>query len=297
MSATAISSSLIKRLDTVTMTAIAVTIVAWASAFPAIRAGLHAFGPTELGAIRFAIAAVPAALYLLVTRPALPKRGETWRFAFGGVVFVALYTVLLNYGELTVSAGAASFIINVSPIITAVLALLMLRERFPLLAWIGTFVSFGGIGLIALGEGDGLSLNEGALMILAAAFCTAFTNVVQKPLFRTHNALTVSAWNMVIGAICLAPALPSGIRQAAAATTEGVFAAVYLGIVPSLIAYASWAVVLSRLPAARATNFLYCVPPVATLMGFLWLGEVPGLLGIIGGSLALGGVLIVNLKR
>lgn len=297
MSATAISSSTAKPFDTATATAIAVTVVAWASAFPAIRAGLHSFGPVELGAIRFAIAAVPAALYLLVTRPALPKGNEIWRFAFGGVVFVALYTVLLNYGELTVSAGAASFIINVSPIITAVLALLMLRERFPLLAWIGTFVSFGGVGLIALGEGDGFSLNEGALMILGGAFCTAFTNVVQKPLFRTHKALTVSAWNMVIGAICLAPGLPAGIEQASAATPEGLFAAVYLGIVPSLIAYASWAVVLSRLPAARATNFLYCVPPVATLMGFLWLAEVPGLLGMIGGLLALGGVLIVNLRR
>jgi drug/metabolite transporter (DMT)-like permease len=297
MSATAISPSAIKSFDTVTMTAIAVTVVAWASAFPAIRAGLHSFGPIELGALRFAIAAVPAALYLAVTRPALPKGAEIWRFAFGGVVFVALYTVLLNFGELTVSAGAASFIINVSPIITAVLALLMLRERFPLLAWIGTFVSFGGVGLIALGEGDGLSLNYGALMILGGAFCTAFTNVVQKPLFKTHKALTVSAWNMVIGALCLVPALPTGIEQAFAASSEGLFAAIYLGIVPSLIAYASWAIVLSRLPAARATNFLYCVPPVATLMGFLWLGEMPGLLGMIGGALALGGVLIVNLKR
>lgn len=296
MSAT-VSASSAKPLDTVTGTALAVTVIAWASAFAAIRAGLESFGPAELGAVRFAIAAVPAALFLIVTRPALPKGKEIWRFAFGGVFFVALYTVLLNYGELTVSAGAASFIINVSPIITAILALVMLRERFPLLGWIGTFVSFGGVGLIALGEGDGLSLNEGALMILGGAFCTAFTNVVQKPLFKTHSALTVSAWNMVIGALCLSPALPSGIEQMAVASSEGLFAAIYLGIVPSLIAYASWAVVLSRLPAARATNFLYCVPPVATLMGFVWLGEVPGLLGMIGGGLALGGVLIVNLKR
>jgi drug/metabolite transporter (DMT)-like permease len=42
---------------------------------------------------------------------------------------------------------------------------------------------------------------------------------------------------------------------------------------------------------------MYCVPPVATAMGFLWLGEVPGMVGILGGALALGGVIMVNLKR
>lgn len=42
---------------------------------------------------------------------------------------------------------------------------------------------------------------------------------------------------------------------------------------------------------------MYCVPPVATLLGFVWLGEIPGTLGIIGGVLALGGVALVNLKK
>jgi drug/metabolite transporter (DMT)-like permease len=102
---------------------------------------------------------------------------------------------------------------------------------------------------------------------------------------------------MVIGAICLAPGLPSAFAQASVADSHALGAAIYLGIVPSLIAYASWAVALSRLPASRASNFLYCVPPVATLIGFLWLGEMPGLLGLIGGGLALGGVVIVNLRQ
>src|SRR6185503_9982096 len=105
--------------------AVIVTILIWASAFPAIRAGLQAFGPVELGAARFAIAAGPAALYLLITRPGWPKGTEIWRIATGGVFFVALYTVLLNIGETTISAGAASFIINVNPIITAIFAMML----------------------------------------------------------------------------------------------------------------------------------------------------------------------------
>jgi drug/metabolite transporter (DMT)-like permease len=285
------------RTDPVATVAVVVTIFAWASAFPAIRAGLASFGPLELGAVRFAVAAIPAAIFLAVTRPKLREAGELWRFGVGGFGFVALYTGLLNYGELTVSAGAASFIINVSPILTALFATAFLSERFSALAWVGTFISFAGIGIIALGEGEGLRFDGGALLILGAAFVTSANAIAQKPLFKRHNPLAVAAWNMVIGALALSPFLPSGLAQAAVADAHGLFAVIYLGIVPSLIAYASWAVALSRLPASRASNFLYCVPPVATLMGFLWLGEAPGLLGIVGGVLALVGVAIVNLRR
>ncbi|HZH09374.1 MAG TPA: DMT family transporter [Microvirga sp.] len=286
-----------KSFDGVTAAAVIVTILAWASAFPAIRAGLQAFSPIELGALRFAVAAVPAAIFLAVTRPAWPTLPDFLRLVIGGFLFVALYTALLNMGERTVSAGAASFIINTNPIMTACLAMLVLGERFSVRAWVGTALSFAGIGLIALGEGQGMHIDTGALLILVAALCNSVTTVVQKPLFARHKPLTVSAWNMVLGALFLSPWLPSGASEFAVASASGIQAVIYLGLVPSLVAYGTWAVALSRLPASRASNFMYCVPPVATLLGFLWLGEVPTLLGAIGGIMALAGVAVVNMRR
>lgn len=204
--------------------------------------------------------------------------------------------MLLNIGELTVSAGAASFIINVAPIITAVLATIFLGERLPFRGWVGALMSFSGIGLIALGEGRGFKLNAGALLILGSALSAASATIVQKPLFARHRPLAVSCWNMVIGALCLLPGLATGLGHAPSASPVGLLSALYLGIFPSFVGYATWTVVLSRLPASRAITFMFAVPPTATLMGFFLLGEIPTGIGVVGGALALSGVVLVNLR-
>ena len=133
--------------------------------------------------------------------------------------------------------------------------------------------------------------------IKEAAFINTITTIAQKPLFKKHRPVTVAAWNIVIGAVLLSPFIPSAAMQVPQASSEALLATIYLGLGPSMIAYATYSVMLSKFPASRASNFLYSVPPISTLLGFLWLGEVPTLFAIIGGIMALLGVIIVNLAK
>ena len=208
----------------------------------------------------------------------------------------ALYNIFLNSGQQTVSDGAASFIVNVAPIVTAILAFIFLKERFKLWGWIGTLISFSGIAIIASGQPGGLSFGAGSSLVLGAALCTASYFVIQKPLVATHGALTSTAFTLLAGAVLLSPWLPSAISALSVASATTWWAVIVLAIVPAALGYATWTYALGQLGAARGSNFLYLIPPVATALAFAFTHEVPSVQTLLGGALAIAGVAIVNLR-
>lgn len=255
---------------------------------------LRDVAPLPLASIRFALASLLAIAWLVWRRPPRTNGSDLVIVAISGVVGIALYNMLLNSGQATVSAGAASFIVNTQPVFMAILAVLFLREAFNRWSWIGTALGLAGIAMIAWGQPGGLSFGAGSSLILGAALCAAAYSTMLRPLFARSDPMDVTAMMMICGALALLPWLSDGVRQTSAASADVVAAVVFLAVAPAAIGYACWTYAIKSFGAARAGQFLYLIPPLATLLAWAGLGETPGWTTLLGGALALSGVVLVN---
>ena len=292
--------------DPRTWLAIAGVLLLWASAFAGIRAGMRltpaggvgadGYGPGELALLRFGTASTVLGLYALATRMRLPKPAELPRIGLAGFLGISVYHVALNFGEVTVNAGAASLLIAAGPVFTALLSVVFLQERLTRIGWGGILLAFAGVSLITLSGGKGVHFTPGALLILLAAAVAAVYSILSKQGLRRHAAIAFTSYTIWAGTLPLLIFLPGLIRQAHRAAPPATLAVIYLGIFPAAIAYVLWNLALARMPASLLSSFLYLSPVIASFIAWVWLGELPTRLTVLGGAIAIVGVVLVQTK-
>jgi drug/metabolite transporter (DMT)-like permease len=273
-----------------TIAAVLVTLLAWASAFVAIRGVGEDFSPGALALGRLLIGSLVLGV-LLSRRGWVRPTGREWALlAVCGVGWFGIYNLALNAAEQHLDAGTTAMLVNIGPILIAVFAGLLLGEGFPRWLLAGIAVSFAGVVLIGVSTRQAETDLVGVVLCVLAAVVYAAGVVAQKPLLRRLPGLQVTATACAIGAICCLPWVGTLGSELGAAPAGAVAGIVYLGAVPTALAFSTWAYALRRMDAGKLGVTTYVVPPLVILLGWLLLDEVPPALALVGGAVCLAGV-------
>lgn len=267
------------------------TTAAFAASFPAIRAAETSFDPASIVWLRALFASIALALLALGFRARLRiPWPDVLRAAIFGQLGISAFQWLLNSGVAESSIGTASTIVNTAPLISMVLAAVILRERIPLLRWVGVVVCF--IGVYILGSSEASTTTKGAVYLIAAAVSLGVYSVAIKTLLIRYHPLTVTFHGTWPGILLFSWAAPAALDEATNATVNAWVGLATLVLVVTCIGYVLLARLLQELPISRVVFYYYLVPPVAIVYAIVLFGEIPSAREILGVAVVIGGVVI-----
>ena len=195
--------------------AILMTTLLWASAFVAIRTARTHFAPAPLALGRLLVGCVALSGLMAARRLPLPPRRELPAIVACGVLWFGAYNIALNQGERLIDAGSAAMVVNVAPIMIALLATLVLRE--PLSRWllVGLAIAFAGAAVIGVASSahhrGGLG---GVLLCVLAAAVYTVAVVIEKPVLARVSPVAVTWAACIAGVIACLPFAPGAGRRA-----------------------------------------------------------------------------------
>jgi len=251
---------------------------------------------------RFAVAALIFAGMAIWHRWPLP-RGKQWFYVIAmAVTGVLLFNTVLYWGLQHTTAINATLVNGFSPLVTMLLAVLILKEVATPRLFLGIVFSVSGVFFVAAkGSLDvllALSLNRGDLIVLLGAFIWSTYTIIVRTITKEYPVLPATAYATLLGALMLIPAVCLELQNNPVTITGGAIASfIYLGVFASVIAFICWNWAVSKIGPMKATIFYNLIPLYAAILSPIFLGEELFLLHLIGGLLIVGGVITAVWQR
>lgn len=271
-----------------------VTILFWSLAYVLTRLTLQYFSAFSLGFLRYFIASCALAVVALLTKMKPPKRGDVpWFLAAGGIGFF-IYMIAFNQGQASVTAATASVVIATVPMMTALLARLVYREKLRAFQWAAILIEFIGVVILTLMNGV-FSNSIGLIWLFLAALALSVYNLLQRRLTQTYTALQTSTYSIFFGTLLLAVFASGSVREIARAPAVQLVYLGILGVCSSAVAYVAWAKAFSKAKkTSQVSNYMFVTPFLTSVLGFALAGERPDRATLLGGGVILVGVLVFN---
>nr|WP_314144927.1 EamA family transporter [uncultured Rhodococcus sp.] len=269
-------------------------VVLWGLNFLAIRVGLDHFPPFFFAALRFLVIAVPVVLF--VPRPKVPLKWLLlYGFGFGFLQFAFLFAAMAA----GMPTGLASLVLQSSAPFTVVLGAILLREHVSRRQAIGIAIAVLGMVLIGWDRAQNATLLP-VILTLLAGLGWAFGNLGNR-LAKSGSPMTLMLWMTVVPPVPMLALSamvegPSTGWQALMASFgpqgwPGLVALAYIVIPATIVGSGLWSILMSRNPAGLVAPFSLLVPVVGIAGAWIFLGENPSVLALIGGVVVIGGCL------
>lgn len=270
----------------------------WGSSFLAIDVGLQVAPPLTFAAFRYLLAGTLLVGYSAYrTGRWLPQSSRAaTEIAIIAVFLIAAYHALLYTGQVTVAAPVAAVLVNLSPIFTAIIAVLWMGQRYDSAAIAGFIIGLIGVAIVAISPGVGLRVDGvGMLLIIGAGLSFAVGSLLTSVRTDDTPLVTIHAWGMLVGAGMLfvagiiggEPLMPTSWGP------SGLLALVYLAIASSIFGFLMFFELLTRMPTAELNLIGYIQPIAAAMLGWIIFGHSVAPTTVVGfGVIVLGFVLV-----
>ena len=288
---------MVKRYGMGTILTVAATVLIWSTTFAGLVAALKHFAPGNLLFLRWTLTALLFVGYGVATKMRLPQRKDVGVFVLAGLLGFGVYQMLLVFGQQGVSASMAGFLVNMNPVFTMLIAVALGRDEANAFTWTGLAVCMGGLVLMGMSKGSFTGSGVLMLLVVAAALSFACYTVITKPLFARYTPMEVTTYAVVAGSVPFLVFAPGSIHALATATTGQVATVVFLALFPGGIAYVLWSRSVAALSPGVASRFLYLIPVLGVGIAWLWVGEAPHALTVLGGLTTLAGVALAGVRN